>query len=263
MLDADGGRPPPRRGPVARPPDTHRFCSVLGSGTRVARPCRSAAPEWHVLHLACEVLLAGLRVAQQDVELDGRSRRRAALVAALRLQAVQIGGDGLDVRVGNRQRQHQRARTAVLHDRRDELAVLVVEHQLRAQQVGPTELSAARVHAVAGAARADVDATAALEDRGVHRRPLMRRKPRRPLRKPALRPGGRRRRLRARRRRSAMPFSGRLRRRGGLLRPGGDRQSQHRSDNCTCPNLHVRPFSFRQSDRCNHTARLLSLAQYV
>ncbi len=44
----DGGPPPrrpPPRPPAAVPPETHRFCSVFGSGTLVAMPCRSPVTE--------------------------------------------------------------------------------------------------------------------------------------------------------------------------------------------------------------------------
>ena len=96
--------------------------------------------------------------------------RRAALVGALRLQAVEPGGDGLDVVDGHRQRRHRRrAGPAVLDHRDDQLPVLVVEHQLRSQQVGTAELTAARVGAVAGAAQAGVLRLAALEQLGRRR----------------------------------------------------------------------------------------------
>ena len=42
--------------------------------------------------------------------------------------------------------------TAVLDDRHDQLAVLIVEHHLRAQQVGPADVAAAKVAAMARAA---------------------------------------------------------------------------------------------------------------
>ena len=148
--------PGPR--PRFAPPETQRFCSAFGLGTRVAMPCRSPVAEWQLAH--CVAKNASPALASPTRMLSSRlgPGRRAALVrcpapagswshAAIALISVD----------GHRQRRHRR-RTgpAVLHHRDDQLAVLVVEDQLRAEQVRPAELAAARVGAVAGAAQAGV-----------------------------------------------------------------------------------------------------------
>ncbi len=58
-----------------------------------------------------------------------------------------------------------------------ELAGLVVEHELRAEEVGAAELTAAGVGAVAGAAGPAKMPTAALDHLGVALRTLLRREP--------------------------------------------------------------------------------------
>ena len=60
----------------------------------------------------------------------------------------------------------------------DQLAILVVQHELRPEQVRAAELTAASVRAVAGAARSGEHRLAARDHRRIGRRTLMRRKPR-------------------------------------------------------------------------------------
>ena len=49
-----------------------------------------------------------------------------------------------DVFVGHRERRHPSFGTAAVDDRHDQLAVLIAEHQLRAEQVGTVQLSPPR-----------------------------------------------------------------------------------------------------------------------
>ena len=65
-------------------------------------------------------------------------------------------------------------RPAVLHDRGDAFAVLIVLHELRAQQAR-SAVAAARVGAVAELAVDAVERLAALDNDGIGRRPLRRR----------------------------------------------------------------------------------------
>ena len=125
-----------------------------------------------------EVGLACLGVADDDVELDFFTGRRAALAAHRERDAVDVLGDGLDVFFAQRQRRHRRhARIlpAVLDDGHDQLAVLIVEHQLRAQQVGSADVAAAKVGAMAGAAVDLVEGLAARDRGGIGERALLRR----------------------------------------------------------------------------------------
>ena len=125
-----------------------------------------------------EVRLAGLGVADHDVQLDFLTRRRAALPTHRCGDAVDVLGDRLDVLLGQRQRRHRRhARvlTAGLDERHDQLAVLIVEDQLRAQQVGPADVAAAKVAAMARPAVDLVQGLAARDRRGIGERALLRR----------------------------------------------------------------------------------------
>ena len=83
------------------------------------------------------------------------ARRRRALSAHRRLHGVDVRGDGLDVVGRERQRRHDRhARilTAAGDDRTDELAVQIVQRELRAQQVRAADVAAAQIDAVTGTA---------------------------------------------------------------------------------------------------------------
>ena len=137
----------------ATPPDTHMFCSAIGLATRAAMPCRSPVGEWQLAHcLAKNVSPALASPTRMFSSVSGPGGGPPWLVpCACRLCSQ--AAIGLDVVDGHRQRRHRRrAGPAVLHHRDDQLPVLVVEHQLRAQQVGTAELTAAGVGAVAGAA---------------------------------------------------------------------------------------------------------------
>ena len=93
----------PRRGP--RPPragaaagDPQRSAAPSARAARVAMPCRSPVGEWQLAHFAAEVGGAGVRHRRRGCSSDDRlARRRPALVAALRLQAVEVRGDRLHV----------------------------------------------------------------------------------------------------------------------------------------------------------------------
>ena len=164
-----GAAPRPRPPP---PPATQRFCSSIGSATRVASPARSPVGRMAGRALRLEVRLAGRGVADDDVEHDGRPGGRRALPARRRLHAVHVGGDRLDVGFGqSRQRRHHRHAGVLPAAERMtgpiELAVLVVQRELRAEQVGPAHVAAAQVHAVTGAAVDAVERLAARDERGV------------------------------------------------------------------------------------------------
>ena len=77
-----------------------------------------------------------------------------------------------------RHRRHRRhARLCALRDDRpDQLALLIVEGELRAEQVRPADVAAAKVGAVAGAAVHVVEPLAARDERRIAGRALLRRK---------------------------------------------------------------------------------------
>ena len=82
----------------------------------------------------------------------------------------------LCVALGQRKRRHALLGPPLLDDRQDLLAVLIDQHELRSQKIGSAQLSATRVGAVTGEAGDAEQIAAALDDRGVRRRPLHRRK---------------------------------------------------------------------------------------
>jgi len=118
------------------------------------------------------------RVAHQHVEFHLGARRRRALPPRRGEHAAHVGAHGLRVLVGQADGRH-RLRPGrgqpVLDDWRDELACHVVQHDLRSQQVRSAEVTAPQVGTVAGPAAHLVDAAAALDDRRVAERPLLRR----------------------------------------------------------------------------------------
>src|SRR5207247_9627841 len=85
-----------------------------------------------------------LGVAHQDIEGAGRATIGQRL-------AVQPGSDVGDLHRTQREFWHTAAGNPVLDDRRDELAVLICEHQLRTNQVR-SRFSAPGVRAMAEAA---------------------------------------------------------------------------------------------------------------
>jgi hypothetical protein len=116
--------------------------------------------------LGGEGRLAGLSVAHQD---GGREIARG--VVAVDSEAVQEGGDigdlgGVEIEFG-----HAGIGAAVLHDGRDELAVLVIEDELGADQIR-SALSAAGVGAVTEGAVDSPSGLAAVDNCGVGRRVL-------------------------------------------------------------------------------------------
>ena len=173
--------------------------------------------------LGGEIFLAGRGVTDERVRKRRLARRRCPLRATGGLQAVQVLRHGLDVLVGHRNRRHAAFGACALHDRHDQLAGLIVQHQLGAQEVRAAKLAAARVHAVAGAADRRVKRLAALDERRVARRALLRGKRRHassPLRRSLSTAGGRCRRGR----RLWRGCRGLRRRRGRLLRGHGAEQ---------------------------------------
>src|SRR3954471_9468133 len=87
-----------------------------------------------------EERLARLRVADDDAR-----RLDPGFVVAGGAEGVDERGDVRDLLVGEREFRHPR--TSAADDRRDQLAVLIVEHDARAQQAGAA-VAAARVGAV-------------------------------------------------------------------------------------------------------------------
>ena len=120
----------------------------------------------------------GIALADQDVQHDRLGARRFADRAACGLQRMKIHGHRLHIGLAHGNRHHDRPGAPVLDHREDELTVLIVQHELRSQEVRPTELATTRIDAVAGAARADIQAAPALDYRRVGGRALLRREPR-------------------------------------------------------------------------------------
>ena len=192
--------------------------------------------------LRSEVRLACLCVADDDVQLDFFTGRRAALAAHRESNAVDELGDRLDVFLAQRQRRHRRhARIlpTVLDDRHNQLAVLIVEHQLRAQQVGSADVAAAKVAAMARPAVDLVEGLAARDRRGIGERALLRRERRTSAASP-LAGGLTAARRRTGRRRCLRRSSGRSRGRGLLrtcMRYQRDQPHERRRDH-SFPYLH-------------------------
>jgi hypothetical protein len=80
---------------------------------------------------------------------------------------VDEGGDVGNLIVGERELRHPR--TPGAHDRRHQFAVLIVEHDARAQEAGPA-VTPARVGAVAKLTVDAVERLAAFDRRGISRR---------------------------------------------------------------------------------------------
>ena len=131
---------------------------------------------------------------------------------------MDVGDDGLGVLVRHGDGNHGRARTSVLDDRQDELALLVAEDECGPQQIHAAQLSPARVGTVAGAAETGVVRFAPFEDFRRYGRALLRRERRRTF-FTALSVHGRR-----RRRLCRLLRIGRLLRISGLLRRGRGRR---------------------------------------
>ena len=119
--------------------------------------------------------------------------RRSTLTARRRQHAVDVLGDGADVVVGQRQRRHPALGAAALDDRRDQLALLVVQHDERAQEIRAAQLAATQIGAVACGAGRGIDRATAFDQRGIAGRALLRRERARLLpTAPALSTAGRR-----------------------------------------------------------------------
>ncbi len=119
---------------------------------------------------------------------------------------------------------HARILPSLQDDRSDELAGLVVQHELRPQQVRSTLVSAAQVATVTGPAVDPIEPVAALDHLGIARWPLLGGKGRRSSASPLRRGAG------ALRRTSAGGAGwrswGRLRRRGLRAQPNRERRQQ-------------------------------------
>ena len=98
-------------------------------------PCRSPVGRVAAAALRLEVDLAGGGVADDRVRRRRVAFRRRALVPLVADDAVDVLGDGDDVVVGERQRRHAAFGAGAVHDRQDQLAVLIVQDDLRPQQV--------------------------------------------------------------------------------------------------------------------------------
>ena len=81
--------------------------------------------------------------------------------------------DGFGIGGIDRLRRHALVRPSALNHGNDRLAVLVCQHELRAEEVGPAKLASARVHSMARAAGHRVDRLPALDRRRIARRPLL------------------------------------------------------------------------------------------
>ena len=108
-----------------------------------------------------EERLAGFRIADDDIR-----RSLARFVVSGGPEGVNVCGDVGDLVVGERKLRHTAIEAAVLHDWSDELAVLIFENDLRAQEARPA-VAAARVCAVAERAVHAVLRFAALDRCGI------------------------------------------------------------------------------------------------
>ena len=110
--------------------------------------------------------LARIRIADKEVEDDRRARRRRTLTTRRVLDAVDVLGDGRHIRLRKSQCRHRGLSgrlLAVAYEGIDELAVLIVQRNLRPEQVRPAGVAAAQVRAMAGAAVDLVERLAALD----------------------------------------------------------------------------------------------------
>ncbi len=125
-----------------------------------------------------EVRFSSGGVADDDVQLHGGACRRRALPASSCGDAVDISGNRFHVvrrKIERRHHRHARVLTAILDDRLDQLAVLIVEDELRAKQVRPAHVAAAEVGSVTRPARGGINLLAARDHRRIAGRPLLRR----------------------------------------------------------------------------------------
>ena len=113
---------------------------------------------------AVEVGFAGLRIAHQRIHRAGRRR------AAADRHAVNKGRDARDFFFREIELRHALIRPAVLHDRGDEFAIVIVQHQFAADQIGAA-FAAAGIRSMAEAAIRAENLTAALNHGRVGRRP--------------------------------------------------------------------------------------------
>ena len=105
-----------------------------------------------MLHLAAKYVCPAAASPTSAFGQRCLAHRRCALRTTGGLKAVQVLRNRLDVLVRHRNRRHAALGARALDDRHDQLAGLIVQHELRSQEIRAAELAAARIHAVAGAA---------------------------------------------------------------------------------------------------------------
>jgi hypothetical protein len=125
-----------------------------------------------------EERLAGRRVAHDDLEHDRLgSGRRIALSTHGGRHAVNVFRKRFHIVVGEagkrRHGRHAGVLAAIVDDREDELSLLIVENELRAQKVDPAHVAAAKVRAVADAAVHTVEPLTASDEHRITGRTLL------------------------------------------------------------------------------------------
>jgi hypothetical protein len=169
--------------------------------------------------LRLEVSRSGLRIANEDIQDDGRTRRRGALSWSFREHAPNKCGDGLHVIIGHVDRRHPLIFAGAVNDRSQQLAILIVQHELPSKEIGPAHFATAKIGAVAASALEAVDLATARDKGGIVRIALLRGKAR-----------------------DAAPAAGR--RRSGRLRRQSDERCANNGSRCQYRS-HLLPRSLR------------------
>ena len=123
-----------------------------------------------------EVCLSCGGVTDKNVQCKRWTGRRTALTLRRRRNAVNVFSDSLDVVQRYRNRRHRgqsRIVQAVTNDRKDQFAVLIVEHELRPQKVDSALFSTPKVRAVTGPAMDAVQRISASNNRRITGRTLL------------------------------------------------------------------------------------------
>ena len=121
--------------------------------------------------LRLEVGLARGGIANQHFQLGGRTEGRIPLAAHGRRDAVDVLGERAGILRAHSDRRHRAL--AAQDDRCDQLAGLIVEYRIGAQQIGAALIAAAQIDAVARSAMDTEQSVTACDQRWITRRPLL------------------------------------------------------------------------------------------
>src|SRR5262245_22773290 len=157
----------------SRDPEVLETSRIRDSGRE---PFQISVDRMATTALRFEVRLTGLRIADEDVQLNGRSCGRTALTPARSGNTVDEFGNSRCIRFWDVDSGHARTSTAPGNDRADELTVLIVQHELRPKQVGFTIISSAKVRTMATATVNTEQRLAPLDNRSIGQRALLSRK---------------------------------------------------------------------------------------